>query len=225
MKTNTLVTFSLVTTTILVAGMATALADDNDASTTRRMTAPRNTLEIALGGTYSQGTGDLAGGMQSLEDYAGPGGGVEMSVGWRATPNLLIGGYATLSGFSNDADKDNGAVTGAIGYKADWHFLPAASVDPWISAGAGLKFMGIEDGANDRALTGVEGRIQIGADYRVSPSFAFGPVIGAGATVYTHEYDDSMPSASDDAVEIDDKKVNWTFSAGLQGRFNAFGKH
>jgi len=223
MKNSSIVTFSLVTTTILVAGMATALADGDDASTTRRaMSPPSNTLEIAVAGVYSQGTGKLGGDMQSFEDHAGPGGGAEMSVGWRATPNLLLGGYATLSGFSNDADKNNGAVTASAGYKADWHFLPAASVDPWVSVGAGLKFMGIEDGANDRALTGAEARIQIGADYRISPSFAFGPVIGAGATVYTHEYDDTM---SDEAQEIDDKKVNWNFSAGLQGRFDAFGSN
>jgi hypothetical protein len=186
MKTSTIVTYSLVTTGILVAGITSALADGNDASTTRRMPAPSNTLEIALAGMYSQGTGDLGGGMQNVEDIAGPGGGTEVSVGWRATPNLLIGGYANIAGFEDDRTTETGAVTAAAGFKADWHFLPAASVDPWISVGFGGKFMGIEDGANDKALTGVEGRIQLGADYRISPSFALGPVVGVSAATYTH---------------------------------------
>ncbi len=220
MKTSTIVTYSLVATSVLVATMASAMADTNDASTTRRIEAPSNALEIAVASMYSQGTGKLGGGMQDVEDVAGPGGGIELSVGWRATPNLLIGVYANAAGSGDDTDNEKAAVTAAAGFKADWHFLPTASVDPWISVGAGGKLMAIEDGAKDKGLTGVEGRIQIGADYRVSPRFAFGPVIGVSAATYTHTYDDVD---SDESMEISDKKVHWNFTAGLQGRFDLFG--
>jgi hypothetical protein len=38
--------------------------------------------------------------------------------------------------------------------------------------------------------------------------------------MFDHQYYDKM---SDNAVELDAKKVNWTFSAGLVGRFDVFG--
>lgn len=218
MKNHTIVTVSLVTSTLLAAG--TALAQPTEVSTSRSIPAISNALEVAIGGSASQGSGGLGDGME-VEDVAGAGGGLEMSVGYRATPNLLIGGYASLAGFGDPDVSSKGAVTASTGIKADWHFLPAASIDPWVSVGAGLKFMGIEDGETDHALTGLElGKFQVGVDYRVSPRFAIGPVIGASATLYTHAYDDVM---SDDGVELDDKKVNWTFSAGFLGRFDAFG--
>ena len=216
-----LISVSLVSTSMLLATAATALAEPGDPSANRTMPAVSNALELTIGALYAQGTGDLGGDLPSVEDVAGPGAGLEASIGWRVTPELLLGGYTNLSGFGDSDDSNNGAVSFSAGIEADWHFLPAAELDPWISLGTGVKFLGIEDGDNDRALTGLElAKVQVGVDYRLSPHFAIGPVIGASATMFNHQYDDKM---SDDAMEIDGKEVNWTFSAGLLGRFDTFG--
>ena len=211
-------------TTILAAALLLATATTAVAETDmdeRAMPAPTNSLELTMGALFAQGTGDLGGDLPAVKDVAGFGGGFETSLGWRVTPSLLVGGYVDLMGFGDFDDSNKGAVTVATGIKLDWHFLPQTARDPWVSLGTGVKFMGIEDGDNDRALTGLElAKLQVGLDFRISPRFAIGPVIGASAAMYNHQYTDAMP---DDAMELDGKKINWTFSVGVLGRYDAFG--
>ena len=220
---STAITLSLVSSSLLLATAATAVAEPSDASAHRTMPAASHALELTIGSTFARGAGDLGGGLASVQDLAGPGNGIDMSIGWRATPNLSIGGYANLLVFGESGEWSKNAGSLAAGIKADWHFLPAASLDPWVSVGTGVKVLEFEksDTARTLTLTGVElAKVQVGADYRISPRFAIGPVIGASATMFDHKYYDKM---SDDAVELDDKQVNWTFSAGLLGRFDVFG--
>ena len=125
------------------------------------------------------------------------------------------------AGFGNPDDSSDGAATFAAGIKADWHFLPAAKLDPWVSVGTGVKVMAIENGDDERQFTGVEvARLQVGLDIRRSTRFAWGPVVGVSATQFNTQYDDKM---SDHAMDIDDKEINWTFSVGVLGRFDMFG--
>jgi hypothetical protein len=211
------VAFSLVST-LLLAGASNAFAEP---TTGRSMPAVTDALEITAGASIVQGSGELGGDLGSVRNVAGSGLGFDTSIGWRITPNLLLGGYLNLSGFGDSDNADHGAVTVAAGIKADWHFLPAESVDPWVSLGTGWKLMGIEDGDNDRALTGLElAKLQVGIDYRLSPRFAIGPVISASAAMFNTQYDEKM---SDDAMALDDRQINWTFTAGVLGRFDAFG--
>lgn len=218
---SSVITLSLVSTSILLATAATALAQPTETSVQRTMPAVHNALELTIATAYSQGTGDLGGDLGAVKDVAGAGGGFEAGIGWRITPNLMIGAYTNLLGFTDSGDSNSDAVTLAAGLKADWHFMPAAALDPWVSLGTGVKFLGIENGDTDRGLTGLElAKLQVGVDYRVSPGFAIGPVIGASAAMFNNYYDDVE---SDDAMEINDREVNWTFSAGVMGRFDAFG--
>ena len=79
--------------------------------------------------------------------------------------------------------------------------------------------MAIEDGAKDRVLRGLELAKVHSPRLPRHPHFAIGPVIGASATLFTHQHIDKM---SDAEMELDDKQLNWTFSAGLLGRFDVF---
>ena len=213
-STTTILSLSL----LLATTTTTALAETEAASASDAMPAADNALELTMGAHFAQGAGDLGGDLPAVQDVAGPGIGLEAAIGWRVNANLLLGGYVNLSGFGDSNDASKGAVTFAAGIKADWHFQPASDRDPWISLGTGVKFLGIEDGDKDRALTGLElAKVQVGLDYRLSPRFAIGPVLGASATMFNHQYDDTM---SDDAMAIDDKAINWTFSAGILGRFD-----
>lgn len=177
--------------------------------------ASTGAVEITVGGTLQQLTGSLSDARGSMSE--GPGVGGEVAVGYRLTPNLTLGAYGTLAGFS-DTDADDVATWSAGAY-ADWHFRPATSFDPWIRLGVGPKAMWSGERAIvARRLAGGEARLAAGVDYRVSPSFAIGPVIGVDAAMYTHE--DTVMTRGYEGIR--DKDTNYTFTAGLQGRFDFF---
>lgn len=213
------------TIALLLVSSTTALAQPGADSITTSDVAPiHNAVEIAIGGGYMQGVGDIAGGMSSVQDLAKSGGGAELQVGWRMTPHITLGGYATLAGYDTGsavAATTDLAVGGTFGLKADYHFLPSNRIDPWISVGQGWRGLWLgNDDKTERYLTGIDfARIQIGADYRITPSFALTPYAGASATVFVgtgNEMDDSYE-------ELDDNKVNFSFTGGLMGRFDIGG--
>ncbi len=181
-------------------------------------------LEVAVGTGYSQGGGKLGGGMKNLEDISGPGGAVELDLGYRIIPNLLVGTYGTFSKFQNgDALNSSVDVLGATaGIQAAVHFRPASSIDPWVSLGTGWKGMWLNPtNGKVTSLQGLElARLQIGADYRVSKEVSISPVVGGSLGMFISQ-DSPMTT---DLTEIQDKKVNFTGFAGLSGRFDLAGK-
>src|SRR5712672_690770 len=56
-----------------------------------------NAFEIGVAAGFSQGGGPIGGGQRHLEDISDPGGAVELDLGYRVTPNLVLGGYGTLA--------------------------------------------------------------------------------------------------------------------------------
>ena len=214
---NSIVTLSLSSLVLAAGGVATAQPRETITDEVPVMT---DALEITIGGSYAQGAGELGGTMSSA-DIQNPGGGADVSIGVRVTPNLTIGAYGTINGFAdNGASQD--AATASAGAKADWHFSPSAPTDPWLSLGAGVKTLWSGDrDVLDGTLFGVEvAKAQAGVDFRLTPWFSVGPAVGASVTVYTHETD----AMSDSYESIDNKDVNVTLTAGLQGRFDLFGR-
>lgn len=216
MKKINVLSFATMSALSILGGTAVAQPSEG---VTQRVPAIDEALEISISGSFQQNEGDLAD-SGSQPDVAGPGGGGELAVGYRITPNLNLAAYGSIAGYSGEGS-DNDSASMTAGLKADWHFLPASDVDPWVSLGAGIKGQWIGDREElERTVIGVElAKAQLGVDYRVSPSFAIGPVIGASAAMYTHE-ETSMTSGYE---AIDDKKVSWTFTAGLLGRFDVLG--
>lgn len=213
-KTTTALLFS----TLLAATAAPAVAD-SDGSFDRPMAPANDMFEIAIGGSFMQPAGRT--GIGDASDIAGPGGGAELQLGYRITPNLLLGGYGTLEGYSAGdmlGEKANDVGGASLGFKADWHFRPARSVDPWISLGGGMRWLVVDDRNQDTIkLRGVDlARVQLGVDYRFSRGFAISPVINATATTYLDQ-DTGMTSGY---ADIADKKVSWMFGGGLLGRFD-----
>jgi hypothetical protein len=183
-----------------------------------------NAFEIGVGTGYAQGGGKLGGEAGSLEDVAGPGGLVEVALGYRIIPQLSIGAYGTFSKFQKGDDllTDTDVVGATAGLQAAWHFRPARSVDPWVSLGAGWKGLWLDPSAGKTtSLQGVElARLQIGADYRVSKDVAITPVIGGSLSMFVSQ-DSAM---TNELTEIENKEVNVTGFAGLAGRFDIGGK-
>jgi hypothetical protein len=175
-------------------------------------------LEIAVGGGYTQGAGD-AGSAGSLEDLTGAGGTVEVQVGMRMTPTFSVSAYGTLARFRRgDAISDGSRASAATaGLQATWHARESRSIDPWISLGAGWRGLWLSPkDATASSAHGVELlRVQLGVDYRLSPSLAITPVIGASASIFLVEGGDLA-----ERMSIDDKALNLYGFTGLLGRFD-----
>lgn len=179
-------------------------------------------IEIGLAGGYTQGAGG-AGMIGNIEDVAGPGGTVELQLGYRTSPRFSAGIYGAVAWFRHgDAIGDGSRAYGAIaGVQAVWHTSEARSIDPWLSIGAGWRGLWINRiGAPSSSMQGIELlRLQLGIDYRVSPRLAVAPVISASLSMFLVE-NAVMP---EDFTVVDDKRLNLYGFAGVLGRFDLGG--
>jgi hypothetical protein len=188
----------------------------------REIAPTRPTIEVAVGGGYTQGVGG-AGSAGSVEDLTGPGGNVELQLGVRFTPRFSLGAYGTLARFRHgDVFADGSRVFGATaGVHVVWHSREARSLDPWVSVGAGWR--GLWFSPKDTMTTSVHGleivRLQLGIDYRFSSWLAIAPVIGASASVLLVE---DGPTA-DGLTAVHDNRLNLYGFTGVLGRFDIGG--
>lgn len=198
-----------------------AHADSDDAVAAHAMPAISGALELAFGGTSTMSVGEVGGGMADAADLIGPGGALELQIGYRLTPALAIGAYGTLQPFSDGSghESDPDSQGGAIGIEADYHTSPRSDVDPWISVGTGVRWLRVDDDGRSTLIGAELARLQVGADFRVTESVALGPVLGVSASYYEAQ---NTPMSSG-YEELADKGVHWTLSAGVAVRFNAFG--
>ena len=211
---------------LFIPAIAAAQPESPDTTTGFDHAVPsvKNAFEIGVATGYTQGGGKLGGNMGSLEDVSGPGGAVEVDLGYRILPHLSIGAYGTFSKYErgDDLANDTDVLGATAGLQAVLHARPARSVDPWVSLGTGWKGLWLDpqDGKTT-SLQGLElARLQLGVDYRVSKDVAIAPVIGGSLSTFISQ-DSDMTT---DLTEITDKKVNFTGFAGLSGRFDLGGR-
>jgi len=203
------------------AGALNPDAYNLSAALDREVAPTGRSLEIAVGGGYTQGAGG-AGSAGQLEDLTGAGGTAEVQLGLRVTPTFSIAGYGTLARFQAGETALTGgrAHAATAGLQAAWHARESRSIDPWVSVGAGWR--GLWLSPKDAASTAVHGiellRLQLGVDYRISPSVAITPVIGASASVFLVENGPMTELSS-----IADKQLNLYGFTGLLGRFDIGG--
>lgn len=188
----------------------------------RPVAATPPSLELAVGGGYTQGAGG-AGVIGSIQDVAGPGGTIELQLGYRMTSRLVAGAYGNVARFRHgDAIGDGSRAWGAsAGVQAAWHSSDSRAVDPWVSVGAGWRGLWIErPGMQRTSMQGIELlRIQLGIDYRVTPHLAVAPVIAASLSTFLVE----NAVMADDFTPILDKRLNLYGFAGCIGRFDLGG--
>jgi hypothetical protein len=188
----------------------------------REVAPTRPTIEVAVGGGYTQGVGG-AGSAGAVEDLTGPGGNVELQLGVRLTPRFSLGGYGTVARFRHgDVFEDGSRVFGATaGLHAVWHSREARSLDPWVSVGTGWR--GLWFSPRDAMTTSVHGleivRLQLGIDYRFTPWLAIAPVIGASATVFLVEGGPAMAGLT----AVHDNRLNLYGFTGVLGRLDLGG--
>jgi hypothetical protein len=182
----------------------------------------RGPFEIVVAGGYTQGAGG-AGMIGNIEDVAGPGGTIELQLGYRAGTRFGAGVYGAVARFRHgDAIGDGSRAYGATaGVQAVWHTSDTRSIDPWVSVGVGWRGLWIDRvGARSSSMQGIELlRLQLGIDYRLSPHLAIAPVISASLSMFLVE-NAVMP---DDFTLVQDKRLNLYGFAGVLGRFDLGG--
>ncbi len=182
-----------------------------------RMPAIDGGLEITVALSGAETTGDIGDGMTG-GDLIGSAGQLDLEIGHRLTPFVTIGFYSNAQALTTGSDGSRDVYTGAAGVEADFHFRPSQAVDPWVSVGTGVRAYLVEDGDYTIGVGAELARLQVGADFRLNDSIALGPVLGASATLYGAE-----KQPMQDFHELSDKGINWTFTAGVAGRFNLLG--
>lgn len=181
-----------------------------------------NAFELSIAAGYTQGVGSVGAGVPSLTDSGGPGTSLEVDLGWRIDPHFLVGVYSTGAWFSNGDAPGNAFNnwSATAGVQGNYHFLPGENLDPWIGIGTGWRGYWVNRPQGRDSRHGLDlARAQIGVDIPVTSGVAISPFVGATATLFLTQQLAGDTSFSD----IQDRKVNVFFNAGLLGRFDLLG--
>lgn len=180
-------------------------------------------FEITLGLGYTQGFGDIGSGQPSLTDETSAGGELQLGLGWRINPNFMVGVYTSGSVQGTGGMISGGNIyTATAGVQGNYHFLPWNDWDPWIGLGIGWRGMWIDRnvGGTD-SMHGIDlARVTAGVDYRVNSQFAVSPYVGLGLTTFLSQELAGQGGFSN----VPNSSVNVWVSAGIQGRFDLFGR-
>lgn len=203
---------------------STAAAQGNE-TTVKQIDAPRRSFEISTGVGYAQGAGTSYFDGQQNSELAGPGVEVAIEPGYRVTERWYVGAYATLAAFDRPDSVREGRVRGvSFGGAVQYHFDPMKRFDPWVSLGTGYRGVSLS-GAGDRnvEMQGIQlARFMVGLDVRTTPGFAFGPVVGVDATMFTSW---RLPRESSvHGVASEDLAITPFVFGGLMGRFDVVNK-
>jgi hypothetical protein len=187
------------------------------------LAAPRNALELAVSGTYTQGLSSPAGGMSAL-DLTKAGGAIEVQIGYRVRPNLSFSVSAEYDRFLPGELLSSSASTRGlvVGANATYHLHPFHRMDPWARAGIGYRMLwAAGDGAMPNTLWhGFQFvKLNMGVDFRTTKDLAIGPMAGVDLSQFV--WRNSAGESGD--RQISDQRVVPFVYGGLQGRFDLFG--
>jgi hypothetical protein len=185
--------------------------------------AVSNALELGVQFGYSQGVGDIARNRADVHDTAGAGAALGVHVGYRLSPEFMIGAYSNLGQYSRGDALTTGTTvrSATAGAEAQYHFRPSYTVDPWVGLGFGWRGVWLSpDEGKGTAAHGLElARLSVGADYRITPEISITPILGADLSILLTEDGPGLNGYSN----ISDPRVNVGFFAGVGGRFDLFG--
>src|SRR5260370_8147059 len=210
----------------LVLSVGTAALADETVSVARasseRTGGLYNAFESAIAAGYTQGVGDVGAGVPSLTNSGGPGTSLELDLGWRIDPHFLVGVYSTGAWFSNGDAPGNAFNnwSATAGGHGNYHFLPGENFDPWVGLGAGWRGHWINSPPGTDSPHGIDlSRLPVCVAVPVTPRVTIPPFVGATPTLFLTQQLAQTTASSD----IQDRKVNVFFNAGLMGRFDLLG--
>lgn len=192
----------------------------------RSVRAPRKAFELTIDTGYTQGFGSIGEGRR-VNEVAGPGVGVGLGLAYRASPKVSVGVSGryqeVVDVVASDVDQEAAARGLAGGLDMTYHFTPYDRFDLWTKVGAGYRFLWDVRATPERTLLrhGFElAKLEVGFDWRLSRSFAIGPLFGADVTMLLWRDDDRF--ATEDNM-MAQRGIATFLHAGLQARFDIGG--
>lgn len=207
---------------VAAVGTRTAAAQQMVETVPHEIDAPKRSFELGIGAGYTQGTGEIRDNGERVSKFAGPGGEVQLDLGYRIDHRWMIGAYGTYAQYDSPTPDWAGITARGVstGLQAQVHLMPFSRIDPWIGIGAGYRglFSASGDGPIE-ARHGVQlARLRIGVDVRASTAIALGPVVGVDGTMFTGTRIAGQSETG--RVESENLTVAPFFFAGLAGRFD-----
>jgi peptidoglycan-associated lipoprotein len=218
MKSKIVIPAALVAFAAATPGTALAQENTDESYLRHHVDPPRSALELTVGTGYTEGFGQLTGDV-GMPSVAQEGMAVDLGIGYRLSPHWSIGTMGEFQEFR--AERAHSALGAVAGLQAAYHFAPYRRVDPWISLGAGYRWLWEVynnspnvpvNGNTPQVLTqGIQmARLLVGMDIRMTQEFAMGPFIGADLTEFL----------SQNVGGIGNPGVSTFVHAGLMGRFD-----
>ncbi len=147
-----------------------------------------------------------------------------VDLGYRVTPNLLLGlygvyGIAFMSDDRCDEADECSAKDIRFGVQAQYHLSPAESFNPWFGLGIGYEILDFHykdgDTVADESLKGFEFlNLQVGGDFKLSDSIGVGPFVSFSLGQY------SSFGFGDESRSLDKKGLHEWLTIGARGSFN-----
>ena len=175
-------------------------------------TSARAQVAIDVKAGYALPTGNVASATTVTTDPHGPlknrvSGAVPLEIAgrYRFTPNFSAGIYfqyapAFVSAFSCLASFSCSASNVRVGAEAVYAFRPESTFNPWVSVGSGWEWF----------------NAQVGADWNVTRTFAFGPYVG----FFGGQYSSATVEGRSTTIAASARQFHGWWQLGLKGTVN-----
>lgn len=208
---------------IMVAGLA--VASLFVAASAMAQDSGGGGFEAGLRLGYGLPMGDAAKDAKLSDMYSGmiP---IWLDLGYRIDPSLYAGLYAQY-GIASVKDCPSGvSCSGSdirFGVMGAYHISPEESFDPWVGFGIGYEMAKVKmsAGGQDASATakGLEfANLQVGGDYKVSPTMGIGPFLSFSLGQYSSQTID--PDPMNVSGSIKDKGMHEWLTIGVRGVFD-----
>ena len=136
-------------------------------------------------------------------------------------------GYAIPTGSACPTGASCSGSDVRVGLEAQYRFLAAPRLEPWIGVGAGYEWLHLSESLGreslDATLHGFElFNVQAGADYRLCKGISVGPFAALSVGEYTNESVSfsSGDGSSSRSSTIDNTALHEWLTLGVRGRFD-----
>jgi outer membrane protein W len=151
---------------------------------------------------------------------------LQLDLGYRVTPNIVVGGYFQY-GFVMVKDCPDGADCSGndlrFGVQGQYHLSPGESINPWFGVGLGYEILknkaeaaGVEVTASSKGMEFLN--LQGGADFAVADGIGVGPFVSLSLGQFSKAKIEGGGMEMDG--DIEDKAMHQWLTIGVRGTFD-----
>jgi outer membrane protein W len=153
-----------------------------------------------------------------------------LDLGYKFTPNLMVGlyGHYAFAGISDCySNAECSAYVWRFGAQVQYEFSPEGTIDPWVGLGIGYEISGgkitvTADGESLESTFQLKGfefaNLQVGADYKVSPTVGVGPFVSFSLGRYASG-EQTRPGLPTESGGVENKTMHEWLVLGVRGSF------